>query len=200
MSKHNTLLVGLTGPAGCGKDTAATYLELAFSARGHRCYRLAFADPIRAMLAQMGVPTNVMQQRSLKEQPLDTFCGASYRKLAQTLGTEWGRHLIGHDLWLRVANARIGAVLERYQRPRVVIVSDVRFPDEAQWITQGIGGVRGAVVRVLRPDTQPVRLHESEQQLLLADHELHNDADLPNLSARCGRLADMLMAEAELEA
>lgn len=44
----------------------------------------------------------------------------------QTLGTEWGRRCLGDDFWLRVWEAT---------RPfGPVVVDDVRFPNEAEFL------------------------------------------------------------------
>ncbi len=145
------LLIGLTGRAGAGKSTVASILSDKFA-----FFELAFADPIQNMVgtlfAEGGIDGAWMVERALKEQP--TVLGFSYRHLAQSLGTEWGRGL-APDFWLRIAARKLAS-------PELdgdnVVISDVRFPDEAEWITQQ-GGV---VVRVLRHDLPPVRAHSSE--------------------------------------
>ena len=145
------LLIGLTGRANAGKSTVAQMLasEFAFT-------ELALAEPIlemvHALFAMAGVDGAWAVERSLKEER--TTLGFSYRHLAQTLGTEWGRGL-SPDFWLRVMNLRL-------QSPALagenIVISDVRFPDEAQWITsQG-----GVVVRVLRDAAPTARPHPSE--------------------------------------
>lgn len=152
------LLIGLTGYAGSGKDTVRSILE-----HKHDLDGLAFADPIRDMLTALfescGVKTDWMTERHLKEEPIPEI-GASYRQMAQQLGTEWGRN-IHPDFWLKIAAAKI-AMYQHYETPGVVI-SDVRFPNEAEWIkAQG-----GHIWRILRPGVEPVRAHASEA--LIAD-------------------------------
>lgn len=155
MQHNQPLLIGLTGLAGSGKSTVAAMLadEFAFT-------ELALADPILEMLCTLFATAGVDQawavERAFKEQP--TTLGFSYRHLAQSLGTEWGRGL-AEDFWLRVLQHRL-------QTPALegenVVVSDVRFPNEAEFITRR----GGLVVRVLRrPEDMPpapVRPHASE--------------------------------------
>lgn len=162
MHRPDPFILGLTGPAGVGKDTAAEHLV-----RAHGFHRFAFADPLRemlfALLEQAGIDYAWVTEPHLKERPIPGL-GVSYRQLAQTLGTEWGRQQLGADFWLRVAGLSLGlssAVLGAHHpiHDRIVI-PDVRFPDEAAWI-QRLGG---AVIRIERP-TMPVREHISEQLL-----------------------------------
>lgn len=188
----NTFIVGLTGLAGSGKDTAAHHLAEALQARGKRCMRMAFADPIRQALMAIGVPSSYIYDRDLKEADVPGF-GASYRKLAQTLGTEWGRDTINPNLWVSVLETRLMGL---QRKPDVLIITDVRMPNEADWITsQG-----GMLVRVERKGLASVRQHASEAGLAQADNVLHNDADLNNLRARCGSLSTVVLATMELEA
>lgn len=155
----NPILIGLTGYAGTGKDTVRALLEQ----QGY--HGLAFADPIRQMLRNLlinsGAGEEWMDNRELKEAVIPSL-GVSYRHMAQTLGTEWGRNLQA-DFWLRIAGgymADIASVPELYDTPRFVI-SDVRFANEAQWVRK-----RGGVIwRIERPGTAPVRSHVSESEI-----------------------------------
>ena len=146
-------LIGLMGPAGAGKDTAADHLE-----DQHGFVRYAFADPMRTMLeaafTSVGIDYAYIYERSLKEQPVPGI-GYSYRQLAQTLGTEWGRNQLDPDLWLRFAALNLG-LPDAPVNDRIVI-TDVRFANEAAWIVQ-----HGGVVLRIRRDVAPVRPHVSE--------------------------------------
>lgn len=179
-------IIGLTGPAGSGKDTVRDILAK------HGYYGFAFADPIREMLKPLllacGVDLAYMTARHLKEQPMPVL-GVSYRQLAQTLGTEWGRAL-APDFWLRMAAASMTEVSISTFGPPCFVISDVRFPNEAEWI-RGLGG---QVWRIDRPGVAPVREHASE--VLVAtiepDFTLSNDGSIGDLhSAVAAALALM---------
>lgn len=181
------LLIGLTGRAGAGKSTVAEHLEHRWAMQP-----LAFAEPIQAMLCQLfsmaGIDGAWTAERGLKELP--TTLGFSYRHLAQSLGTEWARHQLADDFWLRVAAARLDAPLMRAEH---VVISDVRFPNEAAWL-RGRGGV---VVRVLRDGLPSVRQHESESHAdsITPDTELLNFGSLATLHDQIDRMVEHLLRQ-----
>lgn len=174
MSLKPLRLIGLTGLAGSGKDTVRRMLE-----EDHEFVGLAFADPIRQMIGELlasnGFSTEWMYERALKEQPIDGL-DVSYRQLAQTLGTEWGR-AIHPDFWLRIAGQFIAD--QRRQGERQFVISDVRFVNEAQWVKDA----GGEVWRIDRPGIDPVRDHESERQVLqiVPDRVLDNSGSVEDL-------------------
>lgn len=189
------LLIGITGRAGAGKSTVARMLSADYAFT-----ELALAEPILDMLcalfATAGIDGAWAVERSLKEQP--TQLGYSYRHLAQTLGTEWGRHL-HPDFWLRVLALRLQSAELATEN---IVVSDIRFPNEADFITAR-GGV---IVRVLRrpleetpgstPRFSPTRPHASESH---TDHlpvttELLNFGSQATLADQVNRLITTLRA------
>lgn len=125
-------LIGLTGLAGCGKDTAATLLL-----RDCPGNRLALASPIKSALNDLfGFRDSDWENREWKEAVLPSL-GVSPRHLAQTLGTEWGRRMVSQDIWLHTAAASAD---RRFNKWLPLIITDIRFPNEAAWI-RGKGGV-----------------------------------------------------------
>ena len=81
------LLIGLTGRARVGKDTAASFL-----ANDYLLKRYAFAQPIKDAAEAMGFARSVYDNDDMKERVIQGL-GVSYRRILQTLGTEWGRSL-----------------------------------------------------------------------------------------------------------
>ena len=182
LRRTKPLLIGLTGRAGAGKSTVARMLgDYAFM-------ELAFADPIVDMVGALfslsGIDGAWMVERSLKEQP--TTLGVSYRQLAQVIGTDICRHITA-DFWLRVMALRLQAAELREEN---VVISDVRFPNEADWITAR----GGYVIRVLRNDLPAVRPHASEAHtdLLPVTTELLNFGSLATLQDQVERLVQTL--------
>lgn len=172
----STLLIGLTGAARSGKSTAAAEL-----AAQHGFIHYAFAQPLKAMLAE-GLNLSAAQlDGAEKEAPLP-WLGKSPRELLQTLGSEWGRELVHRELWLRVARQNLDNLAECFPQAPGIVISDVRFEDEAAFVRER-GGV---LVHILRPDAPPVRAHASEAGVAIGDNDLtiHNDADLAELRER----------------
>jgi hypothetical protein len=127
-------LIALTGPAGCGKSTAARLLGHA--SRGG-AERVRFAGPIKAALRAIGL-TEAQTDGDEKEIPCDLLCGKTPRQAMQLLGAEWGRDLIGSDLWVRTAMHR---VYELRAHGRNIVIDDCRFDNEAIAVREAGGHV-----------------------------------------------------------
>jgi hypothetical protein len=184
-----SILIGLTGLAGSGKDSVRGLLV-----RHHGYTGLALADPIRAMLRALlmyaGQGDDWLHDRALKEQAIPAL-GVSYRQLAQTLGTEWGR-AIDAALWLRLAEERMALMREALlmSPDDGFVISDVRFPNEADWIRQ-----RGGVVwRIERPGIEPVRTHASESGIdeIVPERVIRNSGTLDDLASEVERAVSEL--------
>lgn len=162
-------IFGFTGAARSGKDTAAAFLQAHIGG-----YRYAFADPLRAMLlAGFGIDMNEQYWKDRKEEPIPAF-GVSPRQMMQTLGTEWGRKMINTDVWLLLAKN------ELITHGSGMIITDVRFENEAAWVRK-MGGV---VIHVKRDAAPTVSAHESENGVHVAellDHIIMNDGSLEDL-------------------
>ena len=155
-------IVGISGKAGSGKDTLAALLV-----KQHGYHRRALADPIRELLNdRFDWDPEFWNSREWKETRNAAAGNKSPRDWSQWLGTEVGRGLAGDDVWVN-ALARDWALMEY----PLLVVPDIRFNNEAEWI-RSIGGI---MVNVTRPGVAPVRSHRSEAGV---------DEDLIDLSLR----------------
>lgn len=185
-------IIGLTGPAGAGKDAAAD--ALCFK---HRYARIALADPIRAgVTAIFGLPNGALESRADKERCIE-WIGKSPRQLMQTLGTEWGREHVAHDIWLKITERKIQVRIDnaKYTGIQGIVVTDIRFPNEAEWLLK-----RGTLVHIVRNKSDLPALdsetaqHVSEQGIKPLDDApiLINDGTLEDLYASVGQLIKAL--------
>lgn len=187
-------IIGLSGYARSGKDEAAKVLVNEFG-----FVRVAFADKLRDFLYALNPP--VSHTRWVKSQSGKTFAtknpggeevllqdvideygwdgykatpyGKEIRRQLQRLGTEAGRQTLWDSIWIDAAFAGL-------PEDAKVVVTDCRFPNEAQAIKER-GGV---VVRITRLGTGPAvgadgSVHPSETSLddWVFDYRLDNTFD-----------------------
>lgn len=153
-------IVAFTGPAGCGKSTAASAFP--------DTTRFSFARPLKDILESVGVPRDRLYDPVLKEQPCEILGGKTPRQVLQMLGTNFFREQIRRDFWIRVAERKLTDLIA--QGP--VLVDDCRFDNEAQLI-RDLGGI---VIEIVRPGVTR-GTHASERGIdpRLIDRTLHND-------------------------
>ena len=130
-------IIALVGNAGAGKSTVANYLM-----REHGYQLVKFAGPLKSMLRAIGLDDEEIEG-SRKEQPCDLLCGKTPRHAMVTLGTEWGRDLIGVDFWAGLWQEKAAMHLNA---GHVVVVDDCRFPNEYAAVKE-MGGVAWHIVR-----------------------------------------------------
>jgi len=165
-------IIGLSGRARSGKSTVAAMLVQ----QGFR--ELAFAQPLKEMAKLLFSWDEAHVNGDLKEE-LDPFWGFSPRWALQKLGTEGVRNVIGQDTWVKATQRKIQRAAED------IVVSDCRFPNEAELIRV----LGGEVWRIERPDLEsaPRKLHESETSLDKWPHfsrTIQNDGPMKDLGKK----------------
>lgn len=154
---RNVFLIGLGHKARHGKDTAASAICAAFGAES---IRVGFADAVRSVC-------RVNHEMTAKDAALLQQVGA-------------GRRQTDPDIWVRaVAWAVHDWMQDRNWRPGVVVIPDVRYPNEVQWIRKH----HGLLICVTRygPDGQPFvatdrpATHVSETSVTSSDFDLKAD-------------------------
>jgi len=132
-------IIGLWSPAPqCGKSSIAGLLI----ARARRGTIVSFAAPLKEMVAvflrNAGVDRyDLGHYSATAKEEIIPEVGRSYRYLAQTMGTEWGRNCVGTDIWAQMTQAAIRRRLEAGYD--LVVLDDMRFPNEARVIRE-LGG------------------------------------------------------------
>lgn len=143
------LIIGLHGPIGCGKTTIAGMLKSQIGLE-----EISFADPIKEVVSFLtDIPRQQLDDQAVKQRQFPDS-QVTIRTALQTLGTEWGRDLIDPNIWVNYAKRRIARTKGN------VIISDVRFENEAQMIRDA-----GGVIVHIRDNKKRSDSHASEQPI-----------------------------------
>lgn len=164
-------VIGVAGKARSGKDTVTEFILAAIGG-----YQYSFVEPIRRMLnAGFGIDMHDPYWQKHKEDPIPIL-GKSPRQLMQTLGTEWGRELVHENVWLILAMQTL------QKRGPGMVISDIRFENEAAWVRS----VGGSVLHLERPNAQQVNPHASEAGIIRHHDDLVivNNGTLEELQAK----------------
>ena len=164
------VVVGFCGLAGTGKTTLAQHLV-----QHHGFIRVPFAGPLKAMAAAFGL-TPAEMSGHLKEEPCEALCGKTPRQFMQLLGTEFGRDLLGPDLWVNAWRRTVTCHLEEALvdgAPLRIVCDDVRYANEAA----AIRGLGGQVVLLTRQGagSKSGFSHPSEALDFIPDKSVGND-------------------------
>lgn len=173
-------VIALTGHIGAGKSTFAE--RLMFQRLNPRGLHLPFAFPVKLMLA-MGNPCAVLEfeegrtldfsmlfrlVQHVNEMKNETVIGTdhSVRYGLETLGTEWGRNLMGNNIWTAQWQALVQYALSSGVY-KYIIVDDMRFPNELEHLRANFSRV--LAIRVYRDvivgANDPVIDHESKRYI-----------------------------------
>ena len=157
-----TYIVGVSGQINSGKGAVADYLcsEYGFIS-------FAFADYLKKAAQDLfAIPEEELWGPSQARTPRT-------RRILQTFGTEFGRNF-DPMVWIRKLTLRVGCwrktgkdiinLVPDGDKDAPIVITDVRFPNEAQEITRVL---LGRIMRIRRPDnyvdtSEEFRKHSSE--------------------------------------
>ena len=160
INKVGIQLIGISGKANVGKDEVASYLRRQYEST----YIYPFAAQLKLACAVLfGIPIEHFHQRDIKELT-NTYWGVSPRQIAQFVGTETARQgfstLLGgtsNNFWIKRLNDHINGQLLYHSdngewtgeivTGDTIVVPDVRFQNEYDWIISN----GGTVIQLTRP-------------------------------------------------
>lgn len=188
-------IVGLIGKKRSGKDTFAGALIDAFSFT-----RVAFADPVRQAALDLdpyvgrpALPGQLAPQREIRLSDVIDSIGweaakdyvPEVRRILENFGTNSIRKL-DPDFWVRMAVEKIQAT------DGPVVVTDVRFPNEADKIRE----LGGYVVRIVRPGFESApgaHICETALDGYEADVTFYNDSTIEALHSHAESFGEILV-------
>jgi hypothetical protein len=179
------MLIGITGKIGSGKSTAANYLS---DCCGFKEYTMA--EPIKQIGEVFGFTHKQLYGTQKDKSEIHSYWRVSGREFLQKIGTDMFRDLlpklipnmkISKSVWCDIFRLK-------YDGLTSTVVSDIRFPDEAQMI-RDLGGV---IIRITRdrppkdpkdPNTFSSHISESGQDEISYDFIINNNSDIKSLHA-----------------
>lgn len=202
------LIIGLTGHAGAGKDSAALCL-LASAWRS-----IAFADALRVEIAAAWrIDVRMLTERATKDTPMRALCvgQADHRdwlafacaqgwNLLEPRSPRWAMQRWGEfrrgmaaDWWVR--HVEVWLTNQQRNNHPGLVVTDVRMANEAQMLRS----MGGWLVRVHRPgaglQASDTATHQSEGHTALqVDDDIDNSGTLHDLHLQVDALVQRLRA------
>lgn len=205
LSNKGRVIIGLIGYIGSGKTTVAEILqELGVEA-------IALADPLKSLVHDTFLMQDEMHLRDDQEwkmKPNLKLGGWTPRKVYQFIGTECFR-LIQPDVWVDYARNRIRTSPELQSKD--IVVTDIRFPNEARMVTE-LGGYLWLIDRPREVKPEPWwkhlmfwrrnKVHESESYVDQMREEMSpfiidNSGSLGDLADKVSRRFKQLKGEVE---
>jgi len=154
------ILLGIIGKKESGKDTVYSIIKEAIHPK--TCIRIGFADSLKEEIAVAINAVNAFYGRPQSDKIDKNYIDEhknSFRLILQGWGTDFRRNLVSKDYWINRVLQKLASLSNDYY---IVVVSDVRFKNEATMI-ESAGGY---LIKINRHNV-PVYLdaHPSEREM-----------------------------------
>ncbi len=192
------MIIGISGYSGSGKDLVGTIIQEISLNKWHIKKWAGKLKTIASILT--GIPVENFEDQEFKKTLLGPEWGTvkdiplngvpvfadiqfnslmTVRDFLQKLGTDAIRDSLHENTW-------VNATMIDYTTEANWIITDTRFPNEAEAIKKA-GGI---VVRINRPGVQPINPHPSETSLddWNFDAVINNDGDVSDIVHKVGLL------------
>lgn len=185
------MIIGISGYSGSGKDLVGTIIQEISLNKWHV---KKWAGKLKTMASILtGIPVEKFEDQEFKKTEMGPEWDCQFytegsgwqrrpmlvRDFLQKLGTDAIRNGLHENTW-------VNATLADYASDANWIITDTRFPNEAEAIKKA-GGI---VVRINRPGIQPINPHPSETSLddWNFDAVINNDGDVADIVHKVGLL------------
>lgn len=174
------MIYGLVGYAGTGKDTVGRLMV-----ENHNFKRVAFADKLK----ELALAVNPDIHNGIEGIPLKSWVDWGgwdkakqdelVRGFLQKLGVAV-REVLGKNTWINAAIDTMGTT------DLNIVITDVRFINEANMIREHFKDEPVRMIRIWRPEHGPLNGHvsETELDLIRCDHNLVNDGTIEDLERK----------------
>lgn len=193
------MIIGISGKAQSGKDTIGAIIQRltnpGWDILEDNTWEIRkFADALKEIITILtGIPRADLEKIEVKQSTLGSEWNRSvpcncceecgFEKKIETTVRDF-HQIIGTDaIRLYFPNAWVNALMNKYKEDNKWIVTDVRFPNEADIIRKK-GGI---LIRVIRVTTGDISTHPTEIALddyTEFDHIIYNHGSLEELEAR----------------
>ena len=168
-------LLGIAGPKGSGKDTAAAYLQRYCP----NSVTHAFAEPVKRVCQQLYLLSEEQLYDAAAKETVDERWNLTPRQMFQRVGTDYVRNQLDPNFWIK--HFELWYAEQKQKEPETfVLVPDVRFQNEVDLIHR----LGGKVIYVYRPFVHNLDFHESETSstdLQNIDYTVNNCGSLERL-------------------
>ena len=189
------MIIGVSGYSGSGKDLVGTMIQFLASRNNAKVsledildfpinheYWLEeqsgweikkWAGKLKTIASMLtGIPVEKFEDQEFKKTDLGPEWDMTVRDFLQKLGTDAVRDGLHSNAW-------VNALMADYTNESKWVITDTRFPNEAEAIRKK----DGILIRVERPGVKPINNHPSETGLddYTFDHVIKNNGSIEDL-------------------
>ena len=173
------MIIGLTGNIGSGKSLVAEYFKTKFNAEEY-----ILSTPIKEIAIIIGFSRKNVYGTQEDKEKIDPILGISVREFLQQFGTTIGRNMfskifpnmnLGYykNIWLQM----FINYYEKFPKNKLIVVSDVRFLDEFDYIKKK----QGTIIKINRNINKCCHQSETELEYISPDYTVYNDGSQNDL-------------------
>jgi len=180
-------IIGISGQIGSGKTTLANMIRKKYS-----CEQFAFADALKFVCMDLGFTEQEVFGTQDQKNAINEFWGISAREFMQEFGTKICRELLPRYLpKMQLNNKSIWTrIFDKFHQAagNNIVISDVRFKDEASSILEK----KGIICRIVRNKiVQPTHVSEDINNVI-PNVVINNNGTLEDLENKLKTIMELI--------